>query len=835
MASGQAPSAFSGGKRALRTAAGFVTLIVLAGAPQASAARLALVQQVAGEARSAYSIYADTAAPSPIKLAAEEIQRALAISTGIKLPIAEAPCVPMICLGDNAVARKAGLSAEKLPDEGFRIVTKGKNLYILGKDSEDNYPWRGWESRGTLFGAYEFLERIVGVRWLMPGEVGEEIPALKSLSVPNLNVVQSPDFMIRELMDIQNQVRSPHPKDPGTQNVDRWLLRHKNPNVSDAFKSSRSKILWGHAWDQLVTRKDLEEHPEWQAVSGGRGKFCTSNPEVVKHFAQGVIRWLDENSDRRSVSITPEDGGDFCKCDTCKAGTEQDWHGNLSYTPVILKFYNDVGRIVAQKHPGRIVGGLVYYNYMYPPKAPIEMERNVWLWLAPLNYYGWGLAKPIYQEELPRLISGWTAVTPNFLYLNFSVWFRSLNGTPLPPGLPLLKLEIPTAHRTGAKGVGMVGIGAWGYGGCENYILAKLLWDAESDVDALYREWMQKTYGPAWKTMDQFVMMIEDRVLARKHEENPRYSGDNYEVNYDFVEQVCKPIFSEMERLYLQAMSEVKTDKQSQRLAMLGDNLVMLHYNLRKADMLAEPEKSTFFRTDEQYVQFLAATEFALSMYRDHGHRDVPLLFHGSFSDEGENPPMEVRKAVVHRIPKATPAPVIDGDLSDAVWGGANTTGEFRRVGGKAPVERQTKAQLLYDNNNIYFSFACQVQAPKNYPKAVTERDGNVFADECIEVLLATFPQREAEVLAPGSRRGEWSMGRRRQDTAREPRMDQRYTCNRRRMDRGDVHSPQGYWYRLTARGEDRQGKSLPYRIPSRRRRCPQFVERRLPRVPGTV
>jgi len=196
---------------------------------------------------------------------------------------------------------------------------------------------------------------------------------------------------------------------------------------------------------------------------------------------------------------------------------------------------------------------------------------------------------------------------------------------------------------------------------------------------------------------------------------------------------------------------------------------------------------------------------------------------------------MEVRKAVVHRIPKATPAPVIDGDLSDAVWGGANTTGEFRRVGGKAPVERQTKAQLLYDNNNIYFSFACQVQAPKNYPKAVTERDGNVFADECIEVLLATFPQREAEVLAPGSRRGEWSMGRRRQDTAREPRMDQRYTCNRRRMDRGDVHSPQGYWYRLTARGEDRQGKSLPYRIPSRRRRCPQFVERRLPRVPGTV
>ena len=30
---------------------------------------------------------------------------------------------------------------------------------------------------GTEFGVYEFLERYVGVRWLMPGPDGEDVPA----------------------------------------------------------------------------------------------------------------------------------------------------------------------------------------------------------------------------------------------------------------------------------------------------------------------------------------------------------------------------------------------------------------------------------------------------------------------------------------------------------------------------------------------------------------------------------------------------------------------------------------------------------------------------------
>ncbi|MDP7251182.1 MAG: DUF4838 domain-containing protein [Planctomycetota bacterium] len=698
-----------------------------------------------GKPSSDYSIYLDAAAPSTVKLAAEELQRGIEISTGIRLPISGKPAERMICLGNNAAARKAGLSSDSFPDDGFRIVTKGKHLYILGKDTKGKPRWRGWESRGTLFGTYEFLETVVGVRWLMPGEMGEEIPRHRRLSVPRMDVTQKPAFQIRELVDVQNQIRTYDPKDGSPTNVgplqvDRWLLRHKSPNISDALKSTRRKIDHGHAWIHYITKKDMAAHPEFEAVSGSKGKFCTSNRDAVKLFAKRVILWLDEHPDRWAAPISPEDGGNFCKCETCRTFTEKDWHGRVSHTRLILKFYNDVADIVALKHPDRILGGYIYYNYMYPPSGSVKMHPNVWLFMAQLNYYGWGLAKPVYREEIGKLIQAWKAVTPNLYYFSWSVWFRSFNGTPLPPGRPILKLELPTLYKHGVKGAGVVGIGAWGYGGCENYILAKLFWNAEADVDALYREWMQKAYGPAWKTMDKFVTMIEERVLERKRAEHPRYSGDNYEINYDFVEQVYKPIFPEMERLYLQAISQTETAKQRKRLEMLGDNLVMLHYNLRKAEMVENAEDSVFFRDDESYLKFLDDTVYSLSLYRDHGHRDVPLLYQGSFSSRAENPPMELRKVSVARIPAGAASPVVDGALTDQAWKTAGVADAFRQIGRPKPVGRQTSARVLYDRTSLYLGFESTVEDVKRIPVTVTERDDNVFIDDSVEIFLAVFP-----------------------------------------------------------------------------------------------
>ena len=59
-------------------------------------------------------------------------------------------------------------------------------------------------------------------------------------------------------------------------------------------------------------------------------------------------------------------------------------------TPLILKFYNDVARIVGREFPDRLLCGYVYAQYLYPPTAGIPpMEPNVCLVVAASIDYGY--------------------------------------------------------------------------------------------------------------------------------------------------------------------------------------------------------------------------------------------------------------------------------------------------------------------------------------------------------------------------------------------------------------------------------------------------------------
>lgn len=575
-------------------------------------------QPLADGGASEWVIYRAADAVGSVQLAAEEIQRVLRLSTGAGLPIVDTPASRMICLGDNESSRQAGVSAEGLAADAFRIRTVGGNLYIVGKEHpDDRPPWIGWTRRGTLHGAYEFLERVVGVRWLMPGEVGEDIPSHKKLELSELDLEETPDFPVRALQDVRQELPKGHPE---PRMVFRWLVRQKMPSKQfDGWKLS-----WGHSWNDYVTEEQLAEHPEWRALrdTGERYvparhaavKYCTTTPGLVQAFADGVMARLEAKPDRLSASISPSDGGTFCRCANCLPYINDDPHGWASQSRLILKFYNDVAAIVAERYPERQLPGYIYYNYMYPPAETTRMHPNVWLVLYGLRYYGWGLAKPTYAAEFADVVKGWTRFTKNLVYGSYTVWMRSFNGAIIPPPRAILKMELPIAHKAGYRGASMIGIAAWGYGGPINYLFARLMWDAETDVDATLDEWLQRAYGPGWVSMRDLYSLVEQKFTQWKEQETIEYRGYQYEINYALIDAVHRPIFGEMERLYLSALSKVATDAQRRRLAMFGDNLVQLHHDMREAGMLEGGEDSHFYRTEEQYEQFLEDQKLRLSL-----------------------------------------------------------------------------------------------------------------------------------------------------------------------------------------------------------------------------
>ena len=102
----------------------------------------------------------------------------------------------VVVIGDNLITR-CYVNVKKLKQEGFEIVTFDKGIVIAGTDSslDKNYNSHPLDKkgaiRGTLWGTYDFMERVMGVRYYMPG-TGCLYPVIRNLMVQPLRYSDYP-------------------------------------------------------------------------------------------------------------------------------------------------------------------------------------------------------------------------------------------------------------------------------------------------------------------------------------------------------------------------------------------------------------------------------------------------------------------------------------------------------------------------------------------------------------------------------------------------------------------------------------------------------------------
>jgi hypothetical protein len=568
----------------------FRTAFVVAAALLISAV-FAAPLPLAQSGQSAYSIYVDAAAPSSVKTAAADLQTYFAQVTGSKPPIVNEPKPPMIVLGANAVSAKAGLTADKLPLEGYRLVTRGSDLFILGPDTADGaLTAGGGTSNGTANGVYAFIEQFLGVRWLMPGEHGDYVPTQKSVTVPDTDLTDAPFFLNR---------RVPYTQEKRAETKQWWARERLGYSLF---------LNHSHNW-QHFTMADFKAHPEWFAEQGGnrmppagdRFKLCVTNDGLVRAFAERTIKYFDENPGATCYSLSPTDSAGWCECANCKALYEKTPAGELSVTPAIIHFYNNVAKIVAQKYPQKLLAGYVYADYVYPPSNPIPLASNVFLVWAPSFDYGFTLYRPDIQKQWDDLVPQWLKVTRNISYYDLPNCIHNEMGAINPPGLKILKWLYPRLKQSGMKGVYVYGAPAWGYAGPMNYLLAKLAWNPDADVDALFNEYIEKCYGAGAPEMKQFFLLLDDAT--------DKYFNANHNeawtLSEDRLRKVYGANFPELERLYRAADAKIQEPEAKARLAMLGANMTILQWNLRQLKAMDNPQGSSFNLSDKDFFAFL--------------------------------------------------------------------------------------------------------------------------------------------------------------------------------------------------------------------------------------
>lgn len=552
--------------------------------------------------QSSFSIYHSDTAPESVREAARELQHYVKKVSGADLPITTAPPVGnFIAIGDSGLLPSRELPVRGIPPEGYRIISRNGNFFIVGNDTSDNATTvTGENSTGSLFGTYAFIEAYLGVRWFMPGEVGEYVPRQDSIIIPAVNIRAAPDFQRRELAYIQNQ----HP------DVKVWYRRNR--------LGGSLRLNHGHYWHVAIPAEEHNRHPDYFAMINGARvkpnasthfKLCTTNQELIRAYASKAADFFSRSEKNTVYSLSPTDGRGWCECQACRSLDETDKDGNVRITRRILTFYNEVARLLETRFPDRYLCGYVYGDYLNPPMdRGISIHPNVQLVLA-ANYHR-RLFFPEEQREWQGLIRRWTRLKPLGSYYDFPAWFSADLGQPMPPNKKILAYMFPVLKHNDVKGLYMYGIGAWGHGAAFNYIFSRLAWNAAQSVDALYADFFSKCYGRGGIKMRALYGLIEE-ALEQYCRRNPALRTIPQD---DLLREVYAKNFSKIETLYCQALAAEPVGTAHQRIEMFGDNLVVLCRALRLKKLLPLARRSRFYMPEAAYQDFLMGKINSLSL-----------------------------------------------------------------------------------------------------------------------------------------------------------------------------------------------------------------------------
>ena len=262
---------------------------------------------------------------------------------------------PRIFVGDCGAARAKGLDVGTLKRDGFYRAVIDNDLYILGRDDPDPRWERGrWaefarKEHGTVNGVYDFLEDVCGVRWFMPGKLGEVVPEMPTISVPDHRLEEEPVFADRQFADPDIFHYPKYYPDAaevaGTREEQfLWLLRLRWGTI-DPVPGCHSTYHLKYA------ERYAEKHPQWfslmsngkRAIKLQRGSYvCWSQAGLVDQMIEdarayltgrppslrGLESWYGAGYGD-TFMLDPHDAYEPCLCPACTA-TRKKYEGPIS-------------------------------------------------------------------------------------------------------------------------------------------------------------------------------------------------------------------------------------------------------------------------------------------------------------------------------------------------------------------------------------------------------------------------------------------------------------------------------------------------------------------------
>lgn len=470
---------------------------------------------------------ADPTTPADkVAWAARDLQTYIEKMSGAKLPIvgddAPVPAGARVLVGRSKLT---GAYNAKIPsgltnlrnEEGYAILTDGNTLVLAGNDASAYH--------GTEYSVSFFLHRL-GVRWYMPGDFGEVIPRRPTITVNNISEVSRPDFKMR------NWWTSWMARDLVPTEI-RWKI-HNGMNVNALIA-----IPGDSSVRSVLPPEKEKDNPEYSEVFArdAAGKVYPYMPNLsseksVQYAADVIKKHFRANPEATSYGIGADDGlpRDF------SPGTSS-LHLNF---PSMLGLFNDaaggstteewmlwVQRVAAEVYkefPNHFITTNGYANRDTPPIG-ITPDPKIWIMFAAIwsdTYHAYDNPKSWMAQRQYNMLKDWTSMYNN-VYM-YDYMYYNLVGGGAPP-IPLARRHMrnmPLLKKLGVVGFSNEGRTVRGESGVlPTYLMARMMWDADLNAQALMAEFFRNWYGPAAAPAQAYWDEMESAI------ENSIWSGND--------------------------------------------------------------------------------------------------------------------------------------------------------------------------------------------------------------------------------------------------------------------------------------------------------------------
>jgi hypothetical protein len=583
----------------------------------------------------------------------------------------------------------------------------------------------------TLLGVYRFLEKL-GVRWFFPGQEGELVPRHEKLLFTLSKPLRfSPDFKMRtaspyfwpgnifDYLEDKSFLVSPDEyKDLKwtAKKYKLWTIRMGGDGKWLAFNHSYPRTYWKERF--------AREHPEYFALLGNgkrdlpanledrsyRYHLCFTNPGTFKEnlndidaFFSGepasarkipvtsktrdTAGWDTAAAYRDTFSLLPHDSFKPCRCEECAKLLRDDLRYDALASDLVWGFVRKTAQAIEKKWPGKYLTCLAYSSFTQPPQGFSKLPDNVIIGFCPYRYSSahFCVNKKNYNDLL-RLAGKWNKYNNKQLLMWRHHLYRRRQ-----PAHKYVPMHIPHQLAEQIKGLAKYtqfsftefDIDSVFYDHINRYVVQKVLWDTNVDVDKLIDDYLLNYYGPkAYPVMKKFYSDLEEKCTRIAELQAGRLAI--YESYFN------KRCIDNYEKMMKQALKLTKDTEYHKRV---------------------------------QYVSkyIVAGIKRGYDGFKDKLSKLTP----------DSSVPVYYTNEPVN----------IDGNINEKAWGKSELMNLVNNVDSGKP-EWKTDVRVLRDEKNLYFAFDCQSPdvrqdiKNKQYDSVEIFLDDNNNQDSYYQILI---------------------------------------------------------------------------------------------------